>query len=78
MRRATRPGGGWPEEVELEARDALGRELRTRGTTRNRIANQATPDMFSWMSLTEWAFAGTSFGEDQEVWSPDRLVRPAS
>jgi hypothetical protein len=68
-----RDGGPWPARVTLEARDALGRELRTSGVTVNRFANQATPAQFAWMSLTRWDFAGGCYGQDQDVWSPDLL-----
>lgn len=63
----------WPARVCLEARDALGRDLRTTGTTLNRLANQASPGVFAWMSLTKWDFANESHGQDQDIWSPDLL-----
>jgi hypothetical protein len=66
-------GNPWPARLTIEARDALGRELRTAGVTQNRFANQATPAMFAWMSLTRWDFAGESYGQDQDIWSPDLL-----
>jgi hypothetical protein len=73
-RRIERDGAAsWPARVEIEARDALGRELRARGTTLNRFANQASPGLFAWMSLTRWDFAGESYGQDQDIWSPDSL-----
>jgi len=68
-----RDGHAWPARVVLEARDALGRELRASGVTVNRFANQATPAMFAWMSLTHWDFAGGCYGQDQDIWSPDVL-----
>ena len=68
---------GYPVRIELEATDALGRRLEASGTTRNRLADQATSSQFAWMSMTEWHVAGggVMYGEDQEVWSPDRLGR---
>ena len=63
----------WPARVEIEARDALGRELSAVGETVNRFANQASPGLFAWMSLTRWSFAGESYGQDQDIWSPDAL-----
>jgi hypothetical protein len=67
------PGRAWPARVTIEARDALGRRLRTTGVTQNRFANQATPAMFAWMSLTRWDFGGESYGQDQDIWSPELL-----
>jgi hypothetical protein len=68
-----RGAGPWPARLAIEARDALGRDLRATGATVNRFANQATPAMFAWMSLTRWDFAGESYGQDQDIWSPDLL-----
>ncbi len=73
LRSIVRSPGGWPERVEIEARDALGRELRATGATQNRFANQASPGLFAWMSLTRWDFAGECYGQDQDIWSPDLL-----
>lgn len=68
---------GYPQRIELEAVDALGRRLEAVGTTRNRLANQATAAQFAWMSMVEWDGAGAAaIGEDQEVWTPDRLGQP--
>lgn len=67
------PGSPWPARLLIEARDALGRDLRASGVTVNRFAHQATPAMFAWMSLTRWDFAGESYGQDQDIWSPDLL-----
>jgi hypothetical protein len=74
VRRVERSAGGWPVQVAIEARDALGRALATRGTTRNRLAHQASPGLFAWMSFTGWDFAGGCCGQDQDIWSPDRLA----
>jgi hypothetical protein len=63
----------WPMRLTIEARDALGRDLKARGVTLNRLANQASPGLFAWMSLTRWDFAGESYGQDQDIWSPDLL-----
>ena len=73
-RRVERSPAGWPEQVVIEARDARGRELCARGTTRNRLAHQASPGLFAWMSFTGWDFAGGCFGQDQDIWSPDLLA----
>jgi hypothetical protein len=73
-RRVERSREGWPTEVVIEARDALGRELCARGATRNRLAHQASPGLFAWMSFTGWDFAGGCFGQDQDIWSPDLLA----
>ncbi len=65
---------GYPTRIEVTATDALGRRLEATGTTRNRLANQANPSQFAWMSMTAWEVDGRTFiGEDQEVWSPDML-----
>jgi hypothetical protein len=68
-----RDGAPWPARIEIAARDALGRSLETTGVAQNRFANQATPAMFAWMSLTRWDFAGESWGQDQDIWSPELL-----
>jgi len=62
------------KEVVIEARDARGRELCARGVTRNRLAHQASPGLFAWMSFTGWDFAGGCYGQDQDIWSPDLLA----
>ena len=73
-RRVTERRDGYPVAIEIEATDALGRQLEVTGRCRNRFANQATPGLFAWMSLTEWTWSGTvAHGEDQDIWSPDRL-----
>ena len=66
-------GSPWPARVAIEARDALGRDLRASAVTLNRFANQASPGLFAWMSLARWDFAGESYGQDQDIWSPDLL-----
>jgi hypothetical protein len=66
-------GNPWPARITIEARDSRGRALHASGVTQNRFANQATPAMFAWMSLTRWDFAGESYGQDQDIWSPDLL-----
>jgi hypothetical protein len=65
---------GWPTRVAVKVEDRLGRRMETEGRCLSRLANQATPGMFAWMSLTEWEFgAGPTYGEDQDIWSPDLL-----
>jgi hypothetical protein len=78
VRRVERSPGGWPATVALEARDALGRELRALGATRSRLAHQASPGLFAWMSFTRWDFAGGCTGQDQDIWSPDALAAQAT
>jgi len=59
--------------IRITAEDELGRTLETRGIPRNHLAKQASPGYFAWMSMIEWDFGGKSFGQFQDVWSPDRL-----
>jgi hypothetical protein len=69
--------GGIPLEIELSGVDEQGRELQVTGRRRNTLANHATPSSFAWMSMFEWRTeAGVIHGQDQEVWTPDRLGRP--
>lgn len=73
-RRVVERVDGYPTRLEIEITDDLGRRLEATGRTLNRLANQASPAQFAWMSMAEWQTeAGTMIGEDQEVWSPDRL-----
>ncbi len=68
---------GFPERVHIEAADRAGRTLEVEGRCHSRLAEQATPGMFAWMSLTEWSGSGRPcHGEDQEVWSPDTWPIP--
>ena len=68
---------GYPLRVRIAATDREGRELEVIGTTRSRFADQATPGMFDWMSLTRWeGLGGDADGQDQEVWSPDTWPVP--
>lgn len=78
VRRVTHRRHGYPAALELELQDSLGRNLRVGGRCVNRIANQAFPAQFAWLSMTEWQASdgGLFIGEDQEVWSPD-LLGPA-
>ena len=72
-----RSAEGFPLRVRIAAEDRAGRELVAEGRCLSRLAEQATPGMFAWMSLTEWSSAdGRSYGEDQEVWSPDTWPVP--
>ena len=68
---------GHPDEVALEATDALGRDLAVSGRVTASMASQSTPGMFAWMSIADWTIDGRpGHGEDHDVWSPDRLARP--
>ncbi len=74
LERSTR---GYPERVALEATDEAGRGLEVEGECLSRLAKQATPGQFAWMSLTRWSGAGGGcHGEDQEIWSPDTWPVP--
>jgi hypothetical protein len=77
VRRVERGAEGWPTRVVIEARDARGRELVALGETRTRLAHQASPGLFAWMSFTAWDFAGGCHGQDQDIWSPDALAGAA-
>lgn len=75
-RRVLERRDGYPLRIAVEATDAAGRRLEATGATLCRLANQATPGMFAWLSLTEWEWQGRrAAGEDQDVWSPDLLAR---
>lgn len=66
-----------PDEVEVVATDALGRELHARGRVSASLASQSTPGMFAWMSIVDWTIGDRlGHGEDHDVWSPDWLARP--
>lgn len=68
---------GYPARVRIEAVDRADRPLRAEGRCLSRLAEQATPGMFAWMSLTHWSLAeGDCHGQDQEVWSPDTWPVP--
>lgn len=71
-RRVVKRRNGYPEELELQFEDDLGRSLSLRGTCKNRLANQAFPTTFAWLSMTEWRTPDgeTFLGEDQEVFAP--------
>lgn len=73
-RRILESRDGYPMRVVIEASDALGRRLEAEGHCLSRLANQATPGMFAWLSLTRWKWGDvTGTGADQDVWSPDLL-----
>ena len=75
-RRVVGRTNGYPTHLTIEAEDASGRRLSAEGHCTSRLANQATPGMFAWMSLAEWRFDDRSVpGADQDVWSPDRLAQ---
>ncbi len=77
-RRVLERRGGHPLRVSISAVDSAGRSFEVLGRCTSRLANQATPGMFAWLSLTEWESQGLfAVGEDQDVWSPDLLARAA-
>ena len=68
---------GHPDEITMDATDALGRQLSVAGHVTASLASQSTPGMFAWMSIADWSIDGRpGHGEDHDVWSPDRLARP--
>lgn len=70
---------GYPLRVLLAAQDEHGRRIEAEGRCLSRLANQATPGMFAWMSLTEWQLpAGPAFGQDQDIGSPGQIPGMAS
>ncbi len=64
--------------VRLQVTDEAGRRFDIRGRARNHLAKQASPGYFAWMSMFAWDFAGESYGEFQDVVSPDRLSAAAA
>lgn len=69
---------GYPRRVRIEAEDRSGRALSVEGRCVSRLAEQATPGMFAWMSVAAWSdAAGVCHGQDQEVWSPDTWPVPS-
>ena len=71
-RRVLKRSSGYPEELVVTFEDALGRSLELQGRCVNRLAKQAFPTTFAWLSMTEWrTTSGETFlGEDQEVFGP--------
>jgi hypothetical protein len=66
---------GHPDDVEVMATDALGRDLVALGKVTASLASASTPGMFAWMSVADWDLDGrTAHGEDHDVWSPDHLA----
>ena len=61
--------------MEHELREWIASEVSRRVRHLERVGSGASrATYFAWMSMTEWTSAGaTLIGEDQEVWSPDRL-----
>ncbi len=73
-RRVTSRRRGYPLTIALVAEDEHGRKLAAEGTCLTRLANQALPGTFAWMSMVRWdAGEVTLIGQDQECWSPDML-----
>ena len=79
VRRVVSRRRGHPDEITITATDADGRPLSVEGRVTASLASQSTPGMFAWMSIADWQIDGRSAsGEDHDVWSPDRLARPAA
>jgi len=78
-REVERDERGRPAVVTIDAADELGRRVRARGTTVSRQVFTAYPSMFCWNSLARWELDGVEcWGEDQDVWSPQRWRRFAA
>ncbi len=68
-----RSAAGFPETIEIEAKDAAGRELHAVGTCVNRM-RMAMPSYICWMNGVTWTVDG------EELWGGDDDVpggRPA-
>lgn len=64
----------YPVSIRLVLTDETGEQVEVQGVPQNRFAFQSSPNYFAWMSLTEWTTPdGTSWGQSQDVWSPDLL-----
>jgi hypothetical protein len=63
-----------PVGLRLQLTDETGDEVEIHGRPQNHFAFQSSPNYFAWMSLTRWTLgAATSWGQSQDVWSPDLL-----
>ena len=69
--RRTELDGDFPVAVEIDAHDALGRELRVRGECRNRQAVDAGNDLYAVLNLIRWELPdGTvAWGENHDIWA---------
>ncbi len=68
--RRTTLGGGFPVAIDIEARDAAGRELRVSGECRNLMASNAGNGVYAALNLVRWAHGdGVCWGENHDVWS---------
>ena len=66
---------GHPDEIDVVASDEHGRVITARGRVTASLASQSTPGMFAWMSIARWDIDGrVGYGEDHDVFSPDRLA----
>lgn len=64
------PTAGAPDRVAIDLTDEAGRTLHTEGQTVNRIGVHLNPNLFTWMSLTQWDLDGVAaWGEDHDNWS---------
>lgn len=76
IKRATRRvlarTNGYPVELFLDIEDEAGRGFQATGRCINRLAKQAFPTTFAFLSMTDWVTSDGRrlLGEDQEVWSP--------
>lgn len=61
-----------PATAQINATDALGRQLQAIGVSRTRLAYQIQPGMFNWSTLARWEFGdAVADGELQDTWHPD-------
>ncbi len=75
--RHTERDGDFATAITIEATDALGRTLVTRGRCRNRQAVDAGHDLYAILHLVEWDTDGATpaWGENHDIWSkPDWLA----
>jgi hypothetical protein len=72
-RTVQRDAQGRPATIRIEALDELGRTFEAIGTSLSRQVFTCYPSMFCWNSLVRWELDGaTCFGEDQDIWRPQR------
>ncbi|MCU0309482.1 MAG: hypothetical protein MUE36_00860 [Acidimicrobiales bacterium] len=69
--RRTELDGDFPATVEIDAHDALGRRLVTRGDCRNLRAVDAGDELYAVLNLIRWELPGgtTAWGENHDIWA---------